>query len=46
MTPLAPEFKVVSADNQYGCNDWANSHRHSSLSVDESEVRKKFKDKS
>jgi len=27
MAPLAPEFEVVSADNQYGCNDWANSHR-------------------
>jgi hypothetical protein len=46
MAPLAPEFEVVSADNQYGYIDWANSHRHSSLLVDESKVRKKFKEKS
>jgi len=46
MVPLVPEFETVSADNQYECNDWANSHKHSNLSIDESEIRKKFKDKS
>jgi hypothetical protein len=44
MTPLAPEFEVVSVDDQYGCNDWADSRRHSGLLVNELEVGKKFRD--
>ena len=24
MAPLAPEFEVVSVDDHYRCNDWAN----------------------
>lgn len=46
MTSLAPEFEVVSVDHRYGCNDWADNYRHSSLLVDELEVGKRFKDKS
>jgi len=42
MTPLASGFEVVSADDQYRCNDWANSGRHSGLSIDELEVEKKL----
>jgi len=41
MAPLTLEVKVVSADNQYGCNVWANSRRHSSLLVNELEIEKK-----
>lgn len=46
MVPHAPELEVVSADDQYGCNDRANSHRHSNLSINELEVEKKIRDKS
>lgn len=35
MTSFTFEFEVVSADNYYKCNDWANSCRHSSLSFNE-----------
>ena len=41
MAPPTPEVKVVSADNQYGCNVWANSRRHLGLLVDELEFEKK-----
>jgi hypothetical protein len=41
MPPPTPEVKVVSADNQYGCNVWANSRRHLGLLVDELEIEKK-----
>jgi hypothetical protein len=44
MTPLAPEFEVVSVDDQYECNDWADSRRHSGLLVNELEVGKIFRD--
>jgi len=40
MTPSALKFKVVSVDDHYECNDWANSRRHSSLIVNELEVGK------
>jgi hypothetical protein len=40
MTPHTPKFKVMSGDNQYKCNDWANSHRYLDLSVDKLEVRR------
>ena len=33
-----PKFKVMSGDDQYRCNDQANSHRYLDLSVDELEV--------
>jgi hypothetical protein len=42
MTPSTPEFEVVNAYDQYRYNDWANNRRHSGLSVDELEVRKKI----
>jgi hypothetical protein len=42
MTPPAFGFEVVSAGDQYRCNDWANSGRHSGLSIDELEVEKKL----
>ena len=45
MTPPTFEFKVVSGDDQYRCNDQANNNMHSGLSDDELEVGKKFKDK-
>jgi hypothetical protein len=35
MTSSTFKFEVVSADNYYRYNDWANSCRHSSLSFDE-----------
>jgi hypothetical protein len=44
MTPFTFKFEVVNMDDQYGCNDWADSHRHSSLLVAELEVRKRFRD--
>jgi hypothetical protein len=44
MTPFTSKFEVVNVDDQYGCNDWADSRRHSSLLVDELEVRKRFRD--
>jgi hypothetical protein len=40
MAPPTPKFKVMSGDNQYRCNDLANSHRYLDLSVDELEVRR------
>jgi hypothetical protein len=40
MTPPASGFEVVSTGNQYRCNDWANSGRHSGLSIDELKVEK------
>jgi hypothetical protein len=40
MTPSTLKFKVVSVDDHYECNDWANSRRHSSLIVNELEVGK------
>lgn len=40
MTPPASGFEVVSAGDQYRCNDWANSGRHSGLSIDELKVEK------
>jgi hypothetical protein len=46
MKPCAPEVKVVSMDDQYRCNDWVNSHRHSGLLVDELEIEKRFRGKS
>jgi len=46
MAPPTPEFEVMSSDNQYRCNDWANSHRNSCLLVDELEVEKYIRDKS
>jgi len=46
MAPLAHEFEVVSVDDQYGCNDWTNSNRHSGLLIDKSKIGKRFKDKS
>jgi len=46
MTPFASKFEVVSENYQYGYNDWADSHKHLRLSVDELEVEKIFKDKS
>jgi hypothetical protein len=46
MASLAPEFEVVSMDDQYGCNDWANSNRHLGLLIDESMIGKRFKDMS
>jgi hypothetical protein len=46
MTPFVSKFEVVSENYQYGYNDWADSHKHSRLSVDELEVGKIFKDKS
>ena len=46
MTPLTLEFEVLSEDNHYRCNDWADSCKHSGLSFDELEVEKKFRDKS
>jgi hypothetical protein len=42
MTPPASGFEVVSTGDQYRCNDWANSGRHSGLSIDELEVEKKL----
>jgi hypothetical protein len=45
MTLRASKFKVVSVDEQYGCNDWANSCRHLGLSIDKLEVGRKFRDK-
>jgi hypothetical protein len=42
MTLRASKFKVVSVDEQYGCNDWANSCRHSDLLVDELKLGKKI----
>jgi len=42
MTPLASGFEVVSAGDQYRCNDWAKSGRHSGLSIDELEIEKKL----
>jgi len=41
MTPPTFRFEVMSAGDQYRCNDWANSRRHSSLSI-ELEVEKKL----
>jgi hypothetical protein len=38
MAPPTPKVKVMSGDDQYICNDWANSHRYLDLSVDELEV--------
>jgi hypothetical protein len=35
IVPPAPEFKVLSVDDQYGCNDKTSSHRHLGLSFDE-----------
>jgi hypothetical protein len=46
MKPCAPEFKVVSVDDQYRCNDWVDSHRHSGLLDDELEIEKSFGGKS
>jgi hypothetical protein len=40
MTPFTLKFKVVSVDDHYESNDWANSRRHSSLLVNELEVGK------
>jgi len=40
MTPSTLKFKVVSVDDHYESNDWANSRRHSSLLVNELEVGK------
>jgi hypothetical protein len=43
MDPFAFEFEVMILDDQYGCNNWANSCKHLGLSVDELEVRKSLK---
>lgn len=43
MVLFAFKFKVVSADDQYRCNDWVNSHMHSSLLIDELKVGKNSK---
>jgi hypothetical protein len=43
MAPPTPKSEVVSADDQYRCNNWVNSHMHSSLSIDELKVRKNSK---
>jgi hypothetical protein len=45
IVPAALEFKVLSVDDQYGCNDKTNSHRHLDLSFDELKDGKQFKDK-
>lgn len=44
IVPAALEFKVLSVDDQYGCNDKTNSHRHLDLSFDELKDGKQFKD--
>jgi hypothetical protein len=46
MAPPTLEFEVMSSDDQYRCNDWANSYRHSCLLVDELKIKKNIKDKS
>jgi len=46
MAPPITEVKVVSADNQYKCNVWANNCRQSGLLVDELDIEKKIKNKS
>jgi DNA polymerase/3'-5' exonuclease PolX len=40
MTSFASKLEVVSVNDQYRYNDYANNYRHSSLSVDELEVEK------
>jgi DNA polymerase/3'-5' exonuclease PolX len=40
MTSFASKLEVVSVNDQYRYNDYANNCRHSSLSVDELEVEK------
>jgi hypothetical protein len=38
MAPPTLEFEVMSSDDQYRCNDWANSHKYSCLLVDELKI--------
>ena len=42
ISPLTLEFKVTSVDDQYKCNDLANSRNHSGLSVDELKIKKEI----
>lgn len=45
MTPLTPEFDIISGHDQYRCSDQINSHSDLGLSVDELEIEQKFKNK-
>lgn len=45
MTPLAPEFDIMSGHDQYRCSDQINSHSDLGLSVDELKIGQKFKNK-
>lgn len=45
MTPLTPEFDIISGYDQYRCSDQINSHSDLGLSVDELESEQKFKNK-